>query len=117
MLAKTRAQVYGATLGPYYVLIGVGVAIAGLNIIASGNPAFSERVLASAIIAISFIPMLQFISEDDGGIPFLPLLGGVYAIHYALPVFLLDSFEFKEWVFPQSIREERKDIRQRLIRP
>jgi hypothetical protein len=105
-LAQTRSDIYAVTYRPQLLIIAAGVAVAGLNIFATGNPTSSQRLLASAIIILSFIPTLRFISKGESGLPFLPLFGGIYSILYALPVFLLDSFEFKGFVFDDGIVEK-----------
>lgn len=82
-------------------LTAIGVVI-GLNVIAPANSTALERLLALMIILVSFFPAVRFMSREEGGLPFLSLFGWVYAIHYAFPVFLLDSFGFREWIFSHA---------------
>jgi hypothetical protein len=106
-LVEARIQAHEETSARSYLLyLRLGIAVTGLNIIAPADLTYLERVLASAILIISFIPTLRFVSRAEGVLPFLPLLGGVYALHYALPVFLLDPFDFRGWVFPHSTIEK-----------
>jgi hypothetical protein len=105
-VAQTHSDKYTVTYRPQFLIIGAGLAVAGLNIFAPGEPTFLERLFASAIIIVAFIPTIRFVSAGESGIPFLPLLGGVYSILYALPVFLLDSFEFRGFVFADDILEK-----------
>lgn len=79
--------------------MGVVLAIAGLNLPAFADLTLSERFLVSAILFASSIPAFRFISRGEAGLPFLPVFGGVYAIHFGLPVFLLDFLGFRGWMF------------------
>ena len=81
------------------------VTVGWLNLIAGTNSTLLERFLASLLIAIAFLPAVRFISKGENTVPFLPLLGWVYAVHYAFPVFLLESYSFRDWLFTHAAVE------------
>lgn len=86
-------------------LAAVGV-VGVLNAIVTNDSTSMERFLASVIILVSFVPVFQYVAREEKGMPFFPLFGGIYAVTYAVPVFLLESFEFKEWTFPHPLVEK-----------
>lgn len=73
----------------------LGLLAAGLlclNLYAPASPTLIERVLASAIIIVTSIPLFLWLSGKERRLPFLIFFGGIYSIYYALPIFLLNKF-------------------------
>ena len=77
-------------------------AIIGLNVIAQADPTVFQRLLASLILLLGFIPTFLYIKKDESGIPFLPIFGAIYSIYYSLPIFLLEEYTIKLTPLPQD---------------
>lgn len=73
-----------------------------LNVYAPAQPALIQRLLASLIIALAAVPTWLWLSGRDRGIPFLPFLAGIYALYYALPIFLLTKYS-RAWYLTRII--------------
>jgi hypothetical protein len=71
----------------------VGVLLVVLNLSALADPTPIQRVLSSAIILLCAYPSWRLVSGKDRGVAFLPFFGGVYAVYYALPVFLMSEYQ------------------------
>ncbi len=68
------------------------IGVFSLNLIAQANPTPLERILASVILILGFIPTFFYIKHGESGIPFLPLFGAIYSIYFGLPIFLLEDY-------------------------
>jgi len=66
--------------------------VAGLNLLAPGDPSLAQRCLASAIIAVAAIPLWLWSAGVDRGIPFAFFISMMFAGYYALPIFLLKRY-------------------------
>lgn len=66
-----------------------------LNVTSPPNATLLQRFLACIIICLGFIPLFLYVSQRQTGIPFLPTVGVLYGIYFALPVFTLEDFMFR----------------------
>lgn len=71
----------------------VAVLLVVLNLSALADPTPVQRVLGSAIILFAAFPSWRLVAGKDRGIAFLPFFGGIYAVYYALPVFLMSEYQ------------------------
>lgn len=62
-----------------------------LNVTAPAAPTPTERLLATAIYWLSFIPAILYAREPKE-FPFLPLFTVIGTLYHALPVFILDRY-------------------------
>jgi hypothetical protein len=84
---------------PYFILFGVIFIIIILNKVARAEPTLLERILASSIIFISFIPIFIYFTQRGLHILFLPIFSTIYSAYYAIPIFLLHEYNARPW-FP-----------------
>ncbi|MFH1702701.1 MAG: hypothetical protein ABIB41_04595 [Nitrospirota bacterium] len=77
---------------PHLLVLILVLVIIGLNVFAPGEPTILQRLLASLILVLGFIPTFIYIKRNESGIPFLPLFGVIYSIYYALPIFILEEY-------------------------
>lgn len=76
------------------------VVVAGLNYYAPGNPTLLQRALGSSILLICAAPTWIWLRSDRGGFTgFFPLICGIYAMYFALPVFVLKHFHLHGGAF------------------
>jgi len=87
---------------PHLLALILVLVIIGLNVFAPGEPTIFQRVLASLILLMGFIPTFLYIKKNESGIPFLPLFGVIYSIYYALPIFTLEDYTVKFTVLPHA---------------
>jgi len=68
------------------------ICVAALNALGPGNGTLTQRVLASTITAIAGVVIAGWWRRASWANPFLGLFASIYAIYYALPVFLLANY-------------------------
>ncbi|MBT9175134.1 MAG: hypothetical protein DDT22_00808 [candidate division WS2 bacterium] len=91
---------------PHLLALILVLVIIGLNVFAPGEPTIFQRLLASLILVLGFVPAFTYIKRNESGIPFLPLLGVIYSIYYALPIFTLEEYAIKFTALPQASLEK-----------
>jgi len=84
------------------ISVFVFVSILLLNLYAPAQPTILERLLASAIIVLSFVPAWFWVSGRDQNPPLLALVALLYAVYYALPIFLLGQYS-RAWYLSDII--------------
>ncbi len=65
--------------------------VVGLNLYAPGDPTDMERLLASTIIVVAAASIWFWMGRRNLEIAFIPLFSIMFAINYALGIFLLTS--------------------------
>ncbi len=77
-----------------WIFFGVGLMLLVflLNLYAPASPTVAQRVLASLIVLLAAVPTWLWISGRAHGVPFLLLFSSIYALYYAVPVFLLEKY-------------------------
>jgi hypothetical protein len=77
-------------------LVALGVVLPAiillLNLYPAASPDLAERFFASLLIVLSAIPTAVWLCGDDPNTAFVPLVGLLYAVYYAVPVFVLNNF-------------------------
>lgn len=89
--------------------MSVGVGLLALNLYASAHPTLTQRLLASLIILLAAAPTQLWLIGIHRGLPFLPLVAGIYAAHFALPIFTLNKYTlawYTSRVIPDGIIEQ-----------
>lgn len=69
----------------------MGATLVMLNVYAPAGPPPRQRVMASAIIILSSLPLAGWVRNKGRGIPFLPAIGIVYALYFGAPVLLSEE--------------------------
>ncbi|MFQ5964071.1 MAG: hypothetical protein ACE5KZ_07295 [Candidatus Scalinduaceae bacterium] len=72
--------------------ISLGFVILALNLYAPSGPTPIQRLLASLTIVLASVPVLLWLSGRDRGIPFMPFFAAIYAVYYALSIFLINEY-------------------------
>ncbi len=72
--------------------ISLGFFILALNLYAPAGPTPIQRLLASLTIVLASVPVLLWLSGRDRGIPFMPFFAAIYAVYYALSIFLINEY-------------------------
>ena len=62
--------------------------IACLNLYAPAGPGWMVRVLASVVVVAGLLPAYLWERAQISDLPFLPVLGAMYALYFGTPVFL-----------------------------
>jgi hypothetical protein len=73
-------------------VVAIVLVAALLNAMAPGEPTVTQRLLASAILAMCGGMVIAWWTRREWAHPFLVAFAGVYTIYYAVPVFLLEHF-------------------------
>ena len=74
------------------ILLGLPLAILALNLYAPAQPDLLERLLASLLIIVAFVPAWRWRSGSDVSTPLLPLVALLYGIYCSLPIFTLPLY-------------------------
>jgi hypothetical protein len=95
MLWWPAARVVGRSVGDHgraaVGFVGIcGLAIA-LNAIAPSDPPGGTRILATVVLIVGLLPALWWVWRGGRGLPFLAAIGGLYALYFAVPVFLREK--------------------------
>ena len=85
-LAVVRGLDESRMLAAVVVLVAVG--IVALNLYAPAQPTFSQRALASLLIAMCAVPSLMWVAKRQWPHSAMPYVGVLYAACFALPIFL-----------------------------
>lgn len=91
---------------PHLLALILVLVIIGLNVFAPGEPTILQRLLASLILLLGFIPTFLYIKKNELGIPFLPLFGVIYSIYYAIPIFTLEEYSIHFTALPEASLEK-----------
>ncbi|HVC45184.1 MAG TPA: hypothetical protein VND20_10225 [Candidatus Binataceae bacterium] len=73
-------------------ILAFALMIAALNLLGSSNPTVRERLLASAIIALSAVPAWLWMDGQDPGLPLMPFFGLIFTTYYAAPLFIVRDY-------------------------
>ena len=73
-------------------ILAFALLIAALNLLGSSNPTVRERLLASAIIALSAVPAWLWMDGQDSGLPLMPFFGLIFTTYYAAPLFIVRDY-------------------------
>jgi hypothetical protein len=73
-------------------ILAFAILIAALNLFGSSNPTVRERVLDSAIIAMSAVPAWLWLAGQDPGFPLMPFFGLIFTTYYAAPLFMVEDY-------------------------
>jgi hypothetical protein len=73
-------------------ILAFALLIAALNLFGSSNPTVRERLLASAIIALSAVPAWLWMDGRDSGLPLMPFFGLIFTTYYAAPLFMVQDY-------------------------
>ncbi|MGO9059423.1 MAG: hypothetical protein ACLQU2_18865 [Candidatus Binataceae bacterium] len=76
--------------------------LAVLNWYAPARPTIAVRALASSIIVVGFYPTWRWLVGTDRGLPFAPLLGMIFPMYYAVPLFIMERYTWKSSVIPEG---------------
>ncbi len=82
---------------------GFALLLLSLNLYAPADPTVIERLLANAIVFVSFVSILYWQRCQDGrpDFGFLPLLMILFVLYFALPIFTLKLYVTNIWMpFP-----------------
>ncbi|HYB92374.1 MAG TPA: hypothetical protein VEC38_15160 [Candidatus Binataceae bacterium] len=99
------------SLGPLQQIRTFGLLallIAGLNFYAPAEPGFTVRIFASLIVATAALPVWLWNAGFDRTFPLMPFLSALYALIFAVPVFLLHRYStggFSATIGPQYIAQ------------
>jgi hypothetical protein len=95
MLCWPVARVVGRSVGDHSRAAVGFVGVCGfalvLNAIAPADPAGGTRILATVVLVVALLPSLSWVWRGGRGLPFLAAIGGLYALYFALPVFLREK--------------------------
>ena len=89
-LAVVRGLDESRMLAAVVVLVAVG--IVALNLYAPAQPTFTQRALASLLVAMCAVPSLMWVAKRQWPHSAMPYVGVLYAACFALPIFLKLSF-------------------------
>lgn len=81
----------GAT-GHYGVWIATAATLVAANAYAPGQPTINQRLLASMIVVLAVLPAWLWLRGRDLAVPFLPAFAAIYALYYAMAVFLRERY-------------------------
>jgi hypothetical protein len=96
------------------ILLGFSALIAGLNLYSPAHPNLSERVLGSVILGLGILPLWRWQIGLDTGLPFLALIGLLYALSYGVPVFVLSKLSLS-WYSSKIYADATVEMTQVLI--
>ena len=69
----------------YTILLGLATLVIGLNLYSPAHPNLCERTLGCTIIGLGLLPLWRWQIGLDKGLPFLAIIGLLYALSYGTP--------------------------------